>query len=147
MHSISEIIKEDMALLNPLFIVFSIILSLPFLIYLYSKRRAFITHFKTILTYTKENRQKDKILSNLRTKEETIQYYRHVSMTIICPILYVLLIIGMIHLITLNILSLLEALLLTIPLFANVSILVIKSALFEQSLYQTLTNRLNQTKS
>ena len=136
-----------MALLNPLFIVFSIILSLPFLIYLYSKRRAFITHFKTILIYTKENRQKDKIRSNLRTKEETTQYYRHVSMTIICSILYVLLIIGMIYLITLNILSLLEALLLTIPLFAYISILVIKSALFEQSLYQTLTDRLNQTKS
>ena len=136
-----------MTLLNPLFIVLSIILSLPFLIYLYSKRRAFITHFKTILIYTKENRQKDKILSNLRTKEETTQYYRYVSMTIICIILYALLIIGMIYLITLDILSVLEALLLTIPLFANVSILVIKSALFEQSLYQTLTDRLNQTKS
>ena len=133
--------------MNPLFIVFSIILSLPFLIYLYSKRRDFIAHLKAISVIMKENRQRDKILSNLWTKKESTQYYFHVSMTIICSILYVLLIIGMIHLITLDILSLLEALLLTIPLFAYISILVIKSALFEQSLYQTLTNRLNQTKS
>ena len=147
MHSISEIIKEDMALLNPLFIVFSIILSLPFIIYLYSKRRDFIAHSKAFSLILKGNRQRDRILSNLRTKEETIQYYRHVSMTIICIILYALLLILMCYLISFDILSVLEALLLTIPLFANVSILVIKSALFEQSLYQTLTNRLNQTKS
>lgn len=142
---IIDVIREDLAHLNPFILLLSIVLFVPLLFYAISKRHLLSQHIKNILSDIRENSKIEKTKRKLRTKEETKQYRYINGIALITLILFPICVFGFIYLISIEIFTILEALLFVAPLLIYLSIIMIKCAISQGKLFQELALRLKQS--